>query len=329
MRIFLDETALRLHTMASDSIQQDLEDLLEIVAATSKFADEQIARIDTIEDQELLPGLTLMDFLYRPNSDAKLVDVRKRLMIALNRMRIWEEEGTPDAFEVEIDGKRIESPTLVWASQLRQAGQAVGCIGLPAGGRSGPLPVKTSKSTETLYFITSLKHRIDFLRDVIVFRRVSPVEFENWAERAFPDLQWVDTAKNDLRTNKACFFGARLPVTVKHLSVLNDHCAEIFRTQVEQSDRISHLASRGVDASPESGKTKKDKSAVRDHTRTWNKQEVQFWWHTKITPYDGGRIHFLYEPPSIAATTTKEAPPANEYPHGRIVIGICVDHLTV
>jgi hypothetical protein len=181
--------------------------------------------------------------------------------------------------------------------------------------------------TVELHFISNPDDRRSFLRQSIVIERLSPLAFESRAARAFPTLLWQDDAMADLRTEKASFFdGDRLPITVHHLGVLDDHGATIFQAHVEQQVREQHLGSRGVSASTESGRAKSNKKAVRDHTRRWRGRDVQFWWHTKIV-YDDGRIHFLHEPPSRDDPMHPDG--RLVHPDGRIVVGICRGHLTV
>lgn len=324
MRLFLDERALVLPEGGVEQARAVIEDFLDVVAATRLHEEERVFRSDSVWDQPVRPDLSLTEFLYPETPDPALADARRRLGLALDRMASWEDEGTPNAFQVELDGKVVEAPTLAWAWAQRRRGEAVGCLAFAGAGPSGLVPVTVASLTVELYFISEPRQRLDFLRRSIVIEAVTPVAFPVRAARAFPTLLWQEGAMAELRANKASFFDDRLPKTVLHLSVLDDHGAAIFQAHDEQTTRAAHLGSHGVDASSESGKAKGNKKAVKEHTRRWRGQDVQFWWHTKLT-HDDGRIHFLHEPRS-------EEDPADanrDHPHGRIVIGICVDHLTV
>lgn len=320
MRFFVDERALTLPASGGDQALEVIEAFLEVVEAMRPFGDERISRSDMVYDQMVLPDVSLVDFLFGPNLDPAWVEARRRLGIALGKMANWEEDGTPDALEVDFEGASIEAPTLAWAWARRGDGHAVACLAFASAGPTGARRVALAGVARELHFVSRPKERVDFLRSSLLTERLSADAFSTRAVRAFPNLLWRDGVMQELRTHKASFFDDRLDMTVRDLSVLDEHGAAIFHVETEQSARAARLAARGVDASSESGNAKGFAKAVKDHTRTWRGGAVQFWWHTKLTHNDG-RIHFLHEPPGPGVDPN--------HPHGRIVIGIFADHLIV
>ena len=326
MRFLLDETGLKLGELSAREVRDVLETFAEVVERVHQDDEAPVQMLRAARDEVVWRELSLLDLLTsRDLSSTELTllrDVRIRLLRALEKMPAWDDEVTPDALDVQLDGEELSAMTLAWACSLKQGGEAVGCLVLTTAGRAGERELRCQGRTARLHFIATLSDYLDFLRASLLVEAQDVHRFMERAPRAFPSLVWRDGVKAELRTHKSSFFDERLEVLIRHLGVLNDFGARIFHTATDPRDRVSQLMPLGVNASSESGRAKASKKATQDHTRPWNGQHLQFWWHTKITPGDGGRIHFLHVPPSTTM-------PDDEHPHGRIVIGIFTHHLTV
>lgn len=329
MRFLLDETGLKLGELSAREVRDVLETFLEVVERVYEDDEEPIARLDSVWDEVVWRDLSLVELLtsrdLAPAELALLRDARNRLLKALDKMHAWDAEATPDTFDVQLDGEALAAMTLAWGCSLQQGGETVGCLVLMTAGRAGERAVLCQGRPARLHFITTLTDYLGFLRASLLVEAQDVHHFAERAPRAFPSLVWREGVMDELRTHRSSFFEERLAVLIRHLSVLDELGAQIFNTYTEQRDREARLGSHGVNASTESGRAKGNRKATRDHTRSLGKpptvRDVEFWWHTKITHTDG-RVHFLHVPPSTAK-------PDDDHPHGRIVIGIFADHLTV
>lgn len=127
-------------------------------------------------------------------------------------------------------------------------------------------------------------------------------------ERLFPNLRfagraWADV--NTLRGDHRDVFDA----LVLHLSALNDHAQDIWRTFTETSDREAAFGSLGVTSSPESPKTRRDSAAMKERDFVFDGRTIRCEWHTKFRP-DVNRIHFF---------VTDEV----------VYVGTIIDHLSI
>jgi hypothetical protein len=326
MHFLVDETGLKLGELSAREVRDVLETFAEVVERVHQDDEAPVLMLGAAWEEVVWRELSLVELLTsRDLSSTELTllrDVRIRLLRAFERMPAWDDEATPDAVDVQLDGEALSARTLAWAYSLKQGGEAVGCLVLTTAGRAGERDLRCQGRTARLHFITTLSDYLDFLRASLLVEAQDVHRFIERAPRAFPSLVWRERVMDELRTHKSSFFDERLEVLVRHLGVLNDVGARIFYIATEQRDREAQLGSYGVNASSESGRAKGNKKAMQDHTRSWEGQAQQFWWHTKITRGDGGRVHFLHVPPS----TEK---PDDDHPHGRIVIGIFTHHLTV
>lgn len=320
MKLFFDETGLQLPEHAADT-REIVETFMDVLALMEPFLDEAPRRADLglIYEQEVRASLTLCDWLFPETPHpAELRDALLRLAGALERMKQWDERDAPETRCVILQGRHLEALTLALSWATSRTGEAVGCLVFQSAGRAGPQLVSCEDHPEEIHFIASPRDRVEFLRRSITVERLSVGEFQARASRAFPSLLWREGVMQELRTYKAFFFDGRLPVTVRHLSVLDDEGARIFAERTLPHEREAELGARSANASGESPRTRANAMAVKERLRSWRGSEVHFWWHTKITPSEGGRIHFLHEPPRSSNA---------EHPHGRIVIGIFTDHL--
>lgn len=131
-------------------------------------------------------------------------------------------------------------------------------------------------------------------------------EIQELTEEMFPSLVFSSSAWSGL---------GRIPGDpqdtnqnlIKHLGVLNDDASRIWKTHELTSERQAHLRALGVDSSPESPRTHKNKKAMEARVFSFEDRDIACEWHTKLRP-EIGRIHF-----SVEETTT--------------YIGLITDHL--
>jgi hypothetical protein len=317
MRFFVDESGLTLgDTEEETDVRDIIEDFLEVLDASSGYDDEPLARSREIYDADIRAKEKFCDFLYPKEPPSLLKDSLRRLIIAIERIPVWEIEREPTELDVVYDGRRIFAPTLARAWEHRGRGEAVGCIVFSSSNRLGEVEVDVDGRTETLHFISELNDRPVFFRKMIAIENVDHHRFSEIAPRAFPQLLWVDSVWNGLRSHSDCFFGVHRTTFVEHLAVLNDRGATIFHACPGGNRAEKYLDAAGVDASPENGKARSYSPSIDERTRIWRGKKVVFWWHTKIN-WDKGRIHFIHEPRHDQSEDPEE---------GRIVIGIFTDH---
>ena len=316
MRAYLDEAGLRFHGAPSETLRDAIDDLVDVLDDVREFDDEVVLWSDAAYDAEVDDDTTFMDFLFT-TGDATLADARRRLMLAVNRLTSWEtpdwELDVPD-HDVHLAGEKVWAPSLAQAVTAESALGPIAVLALSTAREPGPTTVVLTDQAAILHTVTAPTGRRAFVRTWLQARPPAPVDFPCWLDRAFPDLRWTDEAQNGLRTNSKYFFGDRFPTTVHHLGVLNDHAADVFVEQTQNDLRQKHLSALDVNASPESPNTRANRKAVEQRQVEWQGQTIAFWWHTKIR-YDTGRIHFHHD-------ASAPAP-------GRIVIGLCVEHLLV
>ncbi|WP_418139837.1 hypothetical protein AB9R84_06420 [Oceanimonas smirnovii] len=109
-----------------------------------------------------------------------------------------------------------------------------------------------------------------------------------------------------------------LPLLVSHLDFLDKEAKDLYKT-CAQPDRFKAEASvKGIDLSPESTKTHKNRAAMAQRKITINGKEILCEWHTKLSATTG-RVHYCLnfsEPSEIS-----------EIVNGRVIIGIFAEHL--
>jgi hypothetical protein len=217
---------------------------------------------------------------------------------------------------VSIAGTEFDAPSIAYSWEMGDAGTTLACLPVDCPGRRGILAVTVGGVERPVYFVTTDAEHVDFFRFAIDFEDADEGAFPAIATSAFPELRWADGVWSGLNKFSRPFRDLRSQL-VNHLSVLNDHASELFRTlSSTRPDEIGRrLSALGADASDENGRTKRHAPCQRDRTRTYNGRHLTFWWHTKLQP-NVDRIHFLYHA-------------EDERHRGFIIVGIFVDHCTL
>lgn len=106
----------------------------------------------------------------------------------------------------------------------------------------------------------------------------------------FPRVRFSDSAWARVRYMR----GDRRELTktlFEHLAVLNDHAVGIWAYASQTNERIAHLAALGVDASPESPKTRASEKMMKLRDFRFDGVVRRCEWHTKFEPHQN-RLHF-------------------------------------
>ncbi|WP_345850799.1 hypothetical protein [Shewanella algae] len=108
-----------------------------------------------------------------------------------------------------------------------------------------------------------------------------------------------------------------LPNLINHLDFLNREATKLYSADPLPDNFIAAAASKGVELSPESPKTRQNHAAMAQRNITINDKKILCEWHTKLTP-TAGRVHFnlnISEPDAIS-----------EVVNGKVIIGIYTKH---
>lgn len=110
-----------------------------------------------------------------------------------------------------------------------------------------------------------------------------------------------------------------LPTYFEHLAYLNDNAIHHFKAITQPHEIIASAGAVGVDVSPESPSTHKNKDAMKERNITIGSQSICCEWHTKLTKTQG-RIHFF---------AWKHAnPKVLEIVGDNVIVGKITDHLS-
>lgn len=106
---------------------------------------------------------------------------------------------------------------------------------------------------------------------------------------------------------------------IKHFSYLNDLAMADFEACTQPHDIIQRAGAHGVEISPESPRTRRNRRAMTERDITIDDETLCCEWHTKFEPRQG-RIHFYARrdrSERIKARTGE-----------KVIVGIITDHLT-
>jgi len=242
--------------------------------------------------EEVIQGHTLAEWLFDKQLGVDPV-VAQALRIALDRSVDWDEvlDTSHLPLDVKIDGVAKSAWSVGAAASFTQRGIAMGCVALagPLGQKKiAPEGTKANAPVD-LWFVGDDATALAFFREIPEVEDLDEDRFFANAKQAFPRVRFFRE-----RTRFAAFDEEyrtiRRKVT-RHLAVLNDHAADIFKRRPEPKDIQAELAARGVEASGESSNTKGDARAMRQRKIAFDGGQVTLDWHTKLRPHLD-RIYF-------------------------------------
>jgi hypothetical protein len=312
MRFVIDETSWNFNGLTQKDFLEKIESFLDLI----DFHIEQGHAICYSEDLFYCQVYVNLSFyeLYDPQGALFLPPpVQERVAIIFSQLQKWEDfEDWPASFDVQISPNRaLESaPSIAWAHHRNQANviESVACLVFSEGRSSGSFDVEVAQINRVIWFVSDQANSVNFFRWIILNGTASPAQMERFAVVAFPELDFASNVFNGIKTMSKPY-GAILPDLVHHLSVFSDHGKKIFSGPY--IDAPSQFGAHGLNVSDENGNTKSNSEAKKDHTRSFNGKDIQFWWHSKIEP-DRDRIHF--DPSPLSAEK-------------KIIVGIFCRHL--
>lgn len=331
MRFFVEETSFALPAGVDPAaLERHIDAFIELVNMRHEQAEDVFRWSRLIEEVAVQPGTLLCDLLYQALPHLPLdKDTQLGLQQALNRCVEWddriEEVSDPN---VEIDNVPCEAPTVVAVHSLISAGRGAACLTLGARpDRSGVHRVRVGERTHEIHFATRDAALPLFYRTLFEIEDLDPDAYMENAPRAFPEIAFVPGLAQQFARFKTKYRDVR-PIVTAHLGTLNDHFQRLYKESKYQPDETQNAlrAMYGVDASPESPKTRTNKKAIKQReveidrvtigTRAVSVGEkVPCEWHTKITP-TADRIHFH------PGDTSEE-----KIAEGKIIVGIFAEHL--
>lgn len=158
---------------------------------------------------------------------------------------------------------------------------------------------------------------LSLFRKLPAYHNIGLSEFDSYLEKCFPNIYFLDDARDFSKTDISEKNDTKLSIIIKHLSYLNDHAQDDYLTDPEQFEQKA--LSHGVELSRESSNTKRNQNAVKERTKIVNEESLFFELHTKLSR-EKGRIHF-----HIGSSLSEKI---NRLSRGRLIVGIVCKHLS-
>ena len=233
----------------------------------------------------------------------------------INRCVVWETLGVelPDG-DLAVDGTRNESASIRFVVAKALANCAIGVISpKPLDGIGKASAILDGKQTEAFYVGVSQDLQL-FYRFLICFEKVAREEFTNWTHLAFKRLRFALELSTQLNKFRQDYDGIRETI-VLHLAAINDDFVSHLIDAIQPAEICDRIRSfRGVDISPESSKTHKNRVAMKEREVEFEEATVICEFHSKLDPTHD-RIHFS---PTLRGGTE------NHF----LVVGPFAEHLT-
>ncbi|QOL48454.1 hypothetical protein [Massilia litorea] len=122
----------------------------------------------------------------------------------------------------------------------------------------------------------------------------------------------------ELKSTGVDFDSGRAEI-LSHLTYLNDVAPVDFRSGISAKEIIGNARAYGVEISPESPSTHKNKAAMKEREINIAGEKILCEWHTKLQP-TYGRIHFY----ARSYANEKVAKAVNK----KVIVGVIAAHLT-
>jgi hypothetical protein len=239
-------------------------------------------------------------------------DTRTRFFGLVDKCPEWDIGLSINADVMLGGGDPDMAMSIAFAVSNVLGGHGIACLVFGGCARRGFLPVRAEAGQTDIFFFAEQADLKYFWRSLYGLEKVEESGFMTLVSRAFPDLDFYP----DLTFRR--FDGAYqslMPEVVKHLSVLNDHFLNTYRS----CNGLPHSVEAALGAfgcpgvSPESPNTRRNERVMKQRDVSYLGRTVRCEWHTKIEPHRN-RIHFA-------------AGDAYDASGKRILIGIFVDHL--
>ncbi|MDF2895280.1 MAG: hypothetical protein K0Q46_2066 [Rhodococcus erythropolis] len=291
-RLFVDESGFSFPSASTEEIESSLDQFLTTLDSTKIHVDElckwsQIWYIQSADRKELLILLNQKDGIDR--------DISRRVLRTLERIPDWDEtiDSNDLSLGVKCDMNEIEiAPSIAACSALMSERHVTACITTSQTNRSGSVTVHCQNMNPiNLRFISTARDGNEYWRDVAKTESRNSDCLGNWSTKAFPRLIFAEGIWSQVKNFEGKFKDI-LPKLIGHLSGLNDHAENIWEENVEPAQIQARMRSiAGIDCSPDSPKTHKNRSAMTSRIVHFSTKELVCEWHTKLEP-NRNRIHF-------------------------------------
>lgn len=155
------------------------------------------------------------------------------------------------------------------------------------------------------------------IRFLFVNFNLSCAQLDQFAAYLFPNI-YFHVLPSAIRNTSLNYRGI-LALYVKHLAYLNDFVRQDFERYHQPNAIIANAGGRGVDMSPESPITHKNKDAMKERQIEIGGVSICCEWHTKLDN-TRGRVHFFPWKHQDAAVFRIAG--------DRVIVGIIAEHLT-
>jgi hypothetical protein len=294
LNFYVSETDLA--KTASD-LKNDTKVLDSIVATMESItSNEEICCLYCYEDFYSLQvnGQDVSQLIFEHMNDGDIRDLVVRLQIVL---------------AASVSPKMDNAP--VTGADALQAQNAGGWISTDSPYQNGWW------NPQKMFWVASKDQTVSALRDLFVSCNLSHTLLDKFAKYLFPNIYFHAPPSGIKGTSLD--YATILVLYLKHLAYLNDHAYEDFANEVQPNILIAIAGGRGVDMSPESPQTHKNKDAMKEREIAVGGVSVCCEWHTKLDN-TRGRIHFYpwqHKDPKVKKITGQ-----------KIIVGIIAEHLT-
>lgn len=279
------------------SIKEKNEELKDSIDTMEAVCDNDVSTLFAppdfysicIEDQ------TVAEIVYSEEQDGEVRDILLRLNLALNKAHVCE---------------IVEPVSGTGVASLFHAG-------LGALIAVGDLTLNEQWSSDRMMQVASPHQVMLALRKLYLVAKVGEDFFPRYCEAMFNNLYFHASPKQIKEMGLR--YDDVIGKVIQHFSYLNDFAMTDFESFVETHVIIQSAGAKGVEISPESPITHRNRKAMIEREITIDGESLCCEWHTKFEPKKG-RIHFYARrarPEKIKAKT-----------HEKVIVGIITDHLT-
>lgn len=155
------------------------------------------------------------------------------------------------------------------------------------------------------------------LRKLYIAAKVPEILFPRYCAAMFDNL-YFHTSPANIKA-MGLQYDAVIGAVIKHFSYLNDMAMTDFETLPQPHDIIQRARAHGVEISPESPQTHRNRKAMSERNINIGSEALCCEWHTKFEPRQG-RIHFY----AWRVRSDKVKTITGE----KVIVGIITHHLT-
>ncbi|WP_156371393.1 hypothetical protein [Nocardia arizonensis] len=268
-----------------DNILAQFLDLLEYIRESDGIVmrSEILFEIQSVDGRELHEVLTSADF------DR---DLRHELFRRLDKIGVY--DANPPGLDIIVDGRLMHmAPSAALGLSLTADGRSMACLTTEVAEISGAREVRVygSELAGIMHFLVNRSDGPAYWRDLFYSEPDSVVRLASHSHLPFPNTVFAASVWNQLDS----FAGSLRdvwPRLLHNLAGLDDHAVRIWDQDVESDKRQRLMSSiAGVDCSPESARTHRNRGAMRQRRVRFGDREIVCEWHAKLEPHRN-RVHF-------------------------------------